>query len=110
MTAYRIGGQDHTRTGYGKALAKPPTPHGRGLEPRQTCCGGTCDRRIIEAMTLPRQRPQGPATRPPPVREGLPKKEARDKGPEKVPDGRESRDPGDSGDPWSKVPFRVTVD
>ncbi|MFL6114641.1 MAG: DUF5925 domain-containing protein [Catenulispora sp.] len=54
-------------------------------------------------MTLPRQRPQGPATRPAPVRDGLPDG-LPDQPPAPAPDRSES------GDPWGRVPFRVTVD
>ena len=64
-------------------------------------------------MTLPRQRPQGPATRPAPVREGLPEKApAPKKSPEKSPDkAGDGRSSGDAwSDPWNKVPFRITVD
>ena len=51
-------------------------------------------------MTLPRQRPQGPATRPAPVRNGLPDPL----------DGQAAPDAHEAGDPWDQVPFRVTVD
>jgi hypothetical protein len=56
-------------------------------------------------MTLPRQRPQGPATRPAPVPDDK-NKETKNKETKETP----APDKRPAGDPGDRLPFRVTID